>query len=557
MSSQPKKVEKINIPAVDPSIIQYVILGSIHDKNKVQLISDMKTFYFTIKSKVASFKEERESLNNKKKSLLPANDHSGFPLYPNPKYVWAKHKHQKLFLKYFKCVTDFFDEKIQLSLVLMKFIRDCGKLSIPIILLKDKFMNDIDSKNDEKINSSLKRYTIMTNYISKFEKKGPEKTCRYGYVSITDLWPKLKEVSLKYDNNGIPDKERFYPPNEFDDLFMRFILINKISDSFRVCIERMPRYGTYEDFKKKISLDLSLQSEEPSDHIDSEEEKNEMTPNTVSLADLDKKEEENLNDDADEERPKKGQKLSVIEETQLEALMDQKMDTSNFRNFVLALFRLIKNNNPCTHAMLQLFHCSVIRILFDFYYIENSAILYGRKLKDHYIVVCEEILSQNPNQMNINEKFFDKGEIILPMREIITNDSILQSGSLALYLIQFMVNPLDMAIQVNKAFKIIQESIDSKNCKDHQLNNEISSGMTSDDFINMLKPLYAMYPYVCPSGVCRFIELFCELFQLFDTLSYGLTTFSIVLKDIDSMDKNEEKTFYEEEEEEQKQHADV
>lgn len=375
----------------------------------------------------------------------------------------------------------------------------------------------------------------MTNYISSFEKKGPKITCRYGYVALNELWPKLKEVSTKYDNNGIPEKERFYPPNEFEDMFMRFILINKISDSFHVCIERMPKYGTYEEFKKKISLDLSLQSDEPSDHTDTEKE------NKVSLAGFDRKEEENLNE-IDEDRPRKGQKLSFIEESQLQALMDQKMDTSNFRNFVLALFRLIKMNNPCTQAMLQLFHCAVIRILFDFYYIENSAILYGRNLKEFYIEVCEEILCENPLQMKINNKYFLQEEINLPMREIITNDPILQTGTSALYLIQFMVNPLDMAIQVHRAIKIIQESINTKNCTGNQQNTDISKAMTSDDFIDMLKPLYAMCPYVCPSGVCRFIELFCELFQLFDTLSYGLTTFSIVLKDIDEMTKSKEET---------------
>lgn len=534
-----KKFEKINIPPVDPLIVQYVILASIHDKKKNQLLAEMNNFSQVIEKKIADFMAESDSLNAKKNYLLSAYDNMKLPLYPTPKYVWAKQKHRRLFLKYYKCVADFFEDKIHVSNLLHSFIKECGKFSIPIILLKDKYMNDIDSKNDPKLSSALKKYTIMTNYISSFEKHGQKKICRYGYVALNELWPKLKEVVAQYDNQSVSEKERFYPPNEFEDMFMRFILINKISDSFRLCIEKMPKYGTYEEFKKKISLNLSLESDELFENIDKENGDAQMSPNKVSLADLDKKEEENQNEDEDE-KERKGQKLSFIEETQLQAMMDQEMDTSNFRNFVLALFRLIKQNNNCTQAMLQLFHCAVIRILFDFYYVENSAILYGRQLKELYIQICEEILCESPLQMNISSKFFSMGEVNHPMREIITNDPILQAGSAALYIIQFMVNPLDMAIQVNRAFKIIQESINMKNYNGNQQNSQISSQMTSDDFINMLKPLYAMNPYVCPSGVCRYIELFCELFQLFDTLSYGLTTFSIVLKDIDEETRKRE-----------------
>ena len=122
----------------------------------------------------------------------------------------------------------------------------------------------------------------MTNYISSFEKHGQKKTCRYGYVVLNELWPKLKEVVAQYDNQSVSEKEGFYPPNEFEDMFMRFILINKISDSFRLCIEKMPKYGTYEEFKKKISLNLSLESDELFENIDKENGDAQMSPNKVS-----------------------------------------------------------------------------------------------------------------------------------------------------------------------------------------------------------------------------------------------------------------------------------
>lgn len=616
--NQPSSLMQIQMPEIDPIIIPFITTIAMDKKNQKNIFKDLNNNLLEIENKGKLLAIAKDSLIKKQKDLISSFDTIVFPDFPSPKYVWSKKKCQRLYVKYYNCLIDFYEENLKMVDALVPFIKNCIEQSTPIKIEMDRFNKATNVGQNDKVDQALSRYTRMNNYVLSIESKGLNETCRYGDIKRSQVWRKMKEIAEWYENQGqyegSANKHRYFPPNEFEEMFMKFILVTKISDKFKICVQKMPKYGTYEDFKK-ANIEQSIQSVTPFSAIDSndnllkcslkniqanidnfksKDKKSDSSSVESAQNDDDANENNNSNDDDknenpnnenendnnddikvafikvhdveslssssdnehnsnDEEIPENKQiqmqnnnfnyqrKKSVVEELRLQSLMDQNIDTDNFRNFILALFRLLKTNNPCTQAMLQLFHCAVIRILFDFYYVENSAILYGRNLKNFYIEICEEILNENPLQINISKKFFAQGEEELPMREIISNDPILQEGSSDLYVIQFMTNPLDMAIQVNRAFRVIQKSVDVKN-NDGDKPNKISSGMTSDDFINMLKPLYATDPYVCPSGVCRFIELFCELFQLFDSLSYGLTTFSIVLKDIDEMAKSKEKS---------------
>lgn len=616
---------QVHMPDVDPLIVPFITTIVMDKKNQKLIFKEMNRCLLEIQNKRELLIIAKESLTKKQKDLISSFGNIKYPDYPSPKYVWAKQKCQRLYIKYYKCIIKFYESNVKIADALLLFIQNCIDQSAPIKIEMDRFDKETNVGQDKKVDQALSRYTRMNNYVNYMESKGLNETCRYGDIKRSQVWQKMKEIAEEYEQQGpyegSSNRNRYFPPTEFDELFMKFILITKISDKFKVCVKSMPKYGTYEEFKKlnfgqpsqnvdpsmnnnpkdnllkhslkniQVSIDNfkkednnnteNSQNDKNSNNIDSEnnsdddknnnEEENESynvnesskkdnkddndidfieVQESDDLESKDNEDDNSNNNDIQESNTSKTsnqitfqRKKSVIEEYRLQSLMDQDVDTDHFRNFILSLFRLLKTNKPCTQAMLQLFHCAVIRILFDFYYIENSAVFYGRNLKDFYIEICEEILNESPLQIKINKNFFSDGEENLPIREIITNDPVLLTGSSSLYLIQFLSNPLDIAIQVNRAFRIIQESIDTKNY-DRNQNSSVSSGMASDDFINMLKPLYAMNPYVCPNGICRFIELFCELFQLFDTLSYGLTTFSIVLRDIDDMAQNKEKSKY-------------
>lgn len=579
--------KQVEMPDVDPSIVPYITLNALEENSSKQAIKDLNKNLSEIQNKREMLFIAKEALLKKQKDLISSFEDDKFPDFPSPKYVWSKKKCHKLYIKYYNCLIEFYEENLKIVDLLITFILRCIENSVPAIIEMGKINAKTNVGQDEKVDKSLVKYTKMSNYVIALESKGLNETCKYGDITRRQVWEKMKDTADEYEKRGSfegsSNKNRFYPPNEFDEIFMKFIIITKISDKFKQCIKTMPKYGTFEDFKQKHinvslkSIDPALTSTNESNivrhslkgikiEINNSSSDDDENANNDDKSDSGNDNESNDNNDkngndgvafidlpnadleSDDDTNQEGvsinnnsngmqRKQSIIEESQLQSLMKQDIGTDNFRNFILALFRLIKLNNPCTQAMLQLFHCAVIRILFDFYYIANSAILYGRNLKQFYIDVCDGILSESPSQLHINKKFFAPEEENLPMREIIENDSILQKGSSALFIIQFMNNPLDMAIQVNRAFKIVQDSVDMKNSKDTQINKNVSSQMTSDDFIDMLKPIYAINPYVCPSGVCRFIELFCELFHLFDILSYGLTTFTIVLKDIDEKAK--------------------
>ena len=119
----------------------------------------------------------------------------------------------------------------------------------------DRFIKITNVGQNEKVDKALSRYTKMNNYVAHIESKGLVETCRYGDIKRSQLWQKMKEIADYYEMQGpyegSANKYRYFPPNEFDEMFMKFILATKISDKIKVCVQKMPKYGTYKEFKKR------------------------------------------------------------------------------------------------------------------------------------------------------------------------------------------------------------------------------------------------------------------------------------------------------------------
>ncbi|OHT13061.1 hypothetical protein TRFO_03485 [Tritrichomonas foetus] len=518
-----RRFSVIEIPPIDGSLSKFLDAASLVSKNVENIILQMKSQHRNL----LSLLQENIRLADFERKLL--NSYHKKRLDPIPFLVhhltFARNKYFNYFLKMHRYKNDKYAVNTGIISQMAVFLDKCVHQVAPVYFKYDKFVEFIDINNDPKYKKMNFKFQALYSYI-----RSSRNRTQLEIVTADMLYTELQQTAELVDPTLL-----YISPNPFDDIFYVYTMRSGLIGKFQQLLMTMPQIGSIHDLKEKKdekSQRHQIEMLNQSDDI----EKTLLNGNNLEM-DYDDSAHtspifnENLLEPCPDEMSEVSQ-VSTVSTFLSEDIMEAPVNFNDFDTFVQFFFISLGKGAAVDKNSFIVMRCAAIRFLFDLYYIENSAVLYGSPCSHKYINQCKQILEQTPKSMEISNTIFGEPLCNEPMRAIMLGNSSFFEASEILYMCQFLVNPLDISASIYDVMKILERS--AKVFAMIQLGDDANSDafdLSFDDIFSLLVPTFAFMPFICPNATSRFLNLFQNL-KISQTLDYAKVSLCAVIDHI-------------------------
>lgn len=222
--------------------------------------------------------------------------------------------------------------------------------------------------------------------------------------------------------------------------------------------------------------------------------------------------------------------MNPIDQAVQEAIDNKTDNEIKLDQASVLIIRLIKNFQPSTLQEIVVYRTSLMRILFDKLYLKYE-LPEDQEQNQKFIDSCNRVSKMTPRQLEMVEKFIKEEDRDTPIKDIFSNNEIINDSWMCLSEIHFYTNPLDI---LNSVFNSMKE------CEKYMFQNAegvidtATDSISFDDFFSIYIGIVAVQPPANAVTIMHYLKLMTG-FKISSHMSYASVVFTSVIENLIEM----------------------